>query len=191
MSTNSPEPKVPTPTKKRTRKRDLIWDAVCEVFALEPVTRPQEKRIGKVVAEFKQHKATAEEIRQHAERYRREWPKMSDTPEAVLKHWERFKGQAEQPVVRADYAENQRVLEASKAKMELVSCRRTIAVKVLSEIDAAVVEAAYDAFIGEQPANSQRYWSRGRVAADRFAITLAERLAPGRIKKLMANGKVE
>lgn len=187
LSTDLPGTKVPKPTEKRTRKKDPIWDAACEVFALEPVTRPQQTRVGKVVAELKQLKATPEEIRQHAERYRRDWgPDIECTPEAVLKHWDRFKVQIERSAVRADHVENQRDMEASKAKMELEGRRRTIAIKILSDTDSAAVEAEYAAYIAEQPPGTRKFFNLGRLAADRWAVSLVERLAPGRIDEMMA-----
>jgi DNA-binding transcriptional regulator YhcF (GntR family) len=86
------------------RKPDLIWNAVCELFGLEPTTKADRKRIGKWVSDFKtKNGVTHDEIKTRLERYRREWPKAADTPTALLKHWDRFateRTSADQPVSR-------------------------------------------------------------------------------------------
>ena len=72
------------------RKPDPIWDTVCEIFGLNPQTRTEQSRVGKIVSDLKIKEATPDEIRTRLRRYRKEWPKMADTPEALVKHWDRF-----------------------------------------------------------------------------------------------------
>jgi DNA-binding MarR family transcriptional regulator len=81
--------------KKHTtqRKPDPIWDAVVEIWQFQ-VNQATKARIGKLTRSFKQYGATADDIRKRLELYRTEWPKAADTPEALLKHWDRFGGQA-------------------------------------------------------------------------------------------------
>lgn len=78
---------LPPPAGKA---RNLIWDAICEIFGLDPVTKSETTRIGRVVRDLKLKKATPEEIRIRYQRYRSEWPKVSCTPEALLKHWDQL-----------------------------------------------------------------------------------------------------
>lgn len=79
-----------SPKVARTRKPDPIWDAVVDVFNLNPVTKSDKTRIGKVVRDLKAKGATPELIVQACDRYRAKWPDVACTPEALLKHWETF-----------------------------------------------------------------------------------------------------
>jgi len=83
-----PEPKKPKEPK--LREPDPIWDYVCKVFKLNPQTKTERTRTGRVVRDLKQKGATPEEIERRLQLYRREWPKAADTPEAILKHWDRY-----------------------------------------------------------------------------------------------------
>lgn len=73
---------------KGGRARNLIWDCLCEVFGLKPVTRSEKTRLGKAVREYTEKSATPEEIRIRASRYQQQWPSVAFTAEAVLKHWD-------------------------------------------------------------------------------------------------------
>ena len=81
----SANPKVP-----RTRKPDPIWDAVVETFNLNPITKSDKTRIGKVVRDLKEKGATPDLIIAAAKRYQATWPSMAFTPEGLLKHWDTF-----------------------------------------------------------------------------------------------------
>ena len=82
-----------SPAKKREpkpRARDPIWDAVCAEWGLSP-ERPSEKtRVGRLVRDLKIKGAAPDDIAAVRERYVAEWPEAADTPEAILKHWDRF-----------------------------------------------------------------------------------------------------
>ncbi len=78
-------------TKKTGRVRNEIWDAVCEVFKLDPVTKAEQKKIGGIVRDLKLKGATPDEIRIRAERYRVLYPgPRFFTATAVLAHWDRL-----------------------------------------------------------------------------------------------------
>ncbi|MBL1218686.1 MAG: helix-turn-helix domain-containing protein [Planctomycetes bacterium] len=71
-------------------RRNPIWDTVVRLFKLNPVTKSDHSRIGRVVHDLTSKRATPEEIEQRLERYRAKWPTMSATPEALVKHWDMF-----------------------------------------------------------------------------------------------------
>jgi hypothetical protein len=73
-----------------TRKRDPIWDAVCEAFQLRPVTKRERTRVGGIVRDLKLKEAQPSDVWVRLARYRAQWPNAADTPEALLKHWDRF-----------------------------------------------------------------------------------------------------
>lgn len=81
------------------RKRNPIWDVVVEIFKLDPVTKDEQRRVGKVVRDLKAKGADADSIRATFARYRVAWPSVECTPEALLKHWDRF---VDSPVNSAD-----------------------------------------------------------------------------------------
>lgn len=72
------------------RQRDEIWDAVCEAFKLTPVTKRERTRVGGIVRDLKLKEATPADIVTRLARYRAEWPTITATPEALLKHWDLF-----------------------------------------------------------------------------------------------------
>jgi hypothetical protein len=66
----------------------LIWDSLCFLFQLSPVTKGEKSRLGKSVREFTEKGANPAEISLRADRYRARWPNIAFTPEALLKHWD-------------------------------------------------------------------------------------------------------
>ena len=91
-----PEPNETDPLNKTQGKRargdsrNVIWDVVCDMFSLHPVTEDDRKRVGKVVRNLKAKGATPDEIKIRVNRYRERWPRVASTPEAVVKHWDEF-----------------------------------------------------------------------------------------------------
>lgn len=73
-----------------TRKPDPIWDAVVEAFQLKPVTKKERTRVGGIVRDLRLKMAEPADIAVRLARYRAQWPNAADTPEALLKHWDRF-----------------------------------------------------------------------------------------------------
>ena len=89
-----PPPVVPpggetSKSRKRTPKDDL-WDAICALWGMKPVTKADRSRVGKLARDFGLKGATPEELRTRLDRYRAGWPGAADTPEALCKHWDRF-----------------------------------------------------------------------------------------------------
>jgi len=78
------------PPKRKPRKRDKLFDAVCELFDLETKTKGGQRRVGALVRDFRLLEATPDELVRRRERYRARWPDVEDTPDALLKHWNRF-----------------------------------------------------------------------------------------------------
>jgi len=72
------------------RPGDALWNVVREVFGLTPATKADRSRIGRIVRDLKVKGGTPDELRIRVARYRAEWPRCECTPEALLKHWDRF-----------------------------------------------------------------------------------------------------
>jgi DNA-binding transcriptional ArsR family regulator len=93
-SAQNPVNAADTPTEERrnggARKRDPLWHAVVETFRLTPATESDKRRIGKVVGDLRAKGATADEVPKRTTRYRKAWPRVPCTPEAMTKHWETF-----------------------------------------------------------------------------------------------------
>lgn len=102
--TSSREDRPADKPRKRTLKDDL-WDSVCKQFKLKPTTKRQQTRVGKIVSELLELKATVGQLEQAVVRYRRDWPKMECTPDAVLKHWEKFQHDKNATISRPGDAE--------------------------------------------------------------------------------------
>lgn len=75
---------------KKPRPRNVLWDAVCETFKLEPKTRAQCTRVGKRAKEFGELGATPADIQTRAQRHRTTWPDCECSPESLLKWWNKF-----------------------------------------------------------------------------------------------------
>jgi hypothetical protein len=76
-------------TKNYTRQRDAIWDSVCSIFGLKPVTKSERSRVGKIVRDLKLKEATPEKIERAYQQHGYTWPKIQPiTPESVTKHWD-------------------------------------------------------------------------------------------------------
>lgn len=88
----SKEPSSAKPSGKERKPRppDPIWDELCRVFGLKPVGESECKRVGKWVATLRGKGTDPAEIAVRLARYRAEWPNAADTPDALIKHWDRF-----------------------------------------------------------------------------------------------------
>ena len=86
--------KVCTPTgnvkTKKSKAPNPLWDVLAELFYPSGVAPGQRKHVGALVRDFKAKNATPEEIQKRADRYRRAWPDMSCTANALLEHWDEF-----------------------------------------------------------------------------------------------------
>ncbi len=67
-----------------------LWALICEIWGFNPATRSEFKRIEALFRDFTQKAGEdLQAIRDTVRRYRKGW-KVECTPEAVLKHWDRF-----------------------------------------------------------------------------------------------------
>lgn len=78
------------PHPKKPRPRNVLWDAVCDTFKLDPKTRAQCTRVGKRAKEFEELGATPAEIQIREQRHRTAWPDCECSPESLLKWWDKF-----------------------------------------------------------------------------------------------------
>jgi hypothetical protein len=74
--------------KSRHRLPCKLFDCVVEVFGFEKVTKRVGTRVGKIVAELKELGATCDDLKVRVAAYRRQFPSMPLTPEAMMKHWD-------------------------------------------------------------------------------------------------------
>lgn len=78
------------PRSEKQRKRDVLFDALRELFYPGPLSRRDGKLLGMAVSELLERGATPDEIRLRAKRYRSAWPDLTMTLTALLKHWHQF-----------------------------------------------------------------------------------------------------
>lgn len=87
----SPPATLAAPKTRKPRKRDPIWDRVCELWYSSGLSAAGKKEVGAIVSDFKAHTdCTAEEIDARFARYRREWPDAAQTARALQKNWDYF-----------------------------------------------------------------------------------------------------
>lgn len=78
---------------KSARKPNPVWDMICKIWNMDPVTKSDKSRLGKLSRDFtlKLKGANSENIKSLKEIFENEWKGTECTPEALLKHWDRFK----------------------------------------------------------------------------------------------------
>jgi hypothetical protein len=95
--------KTPTKNKKteasKPRPRNLVWDALEEIFYPSGIAPGQRKHVGALVRDFKAKGATPADIRERVERYKHEWPNHACTPNAILEHWDEFGPKPHNPLM--------------------------------------------------------------------------------------------
>jgi len=70
------------------RKRNPIWDGICEAFGLNPVTRRECMRIGAIVRDLQLKEIDPADIPRRYLAHEKAWPSIRVTPESLLKHWD-------------------------------------------------------------------------------------------------------
>ena len=79
----------------KVRKRNVYWEAICEVFGFKGQTVAEKKRIGKLSRDFEIKSPNAdqflEDLKSQMITYRQSMPKMQLTPDAILRHWDSLK----------------------------------------------------------------------------------------------------
>lgn len=76
--------------KQKLPHRNPLWDAICDLFNLNPQTKSEKSCVGKIVRDLKIKNATPDDIAQRKQRYMAEWPGIECTANALVKHWDRF-----------------------------------------------------------------------------------------------------
>ena len=64
------------PVKKKTRAKNILWDAVLDVFDITDLSKSSHTRIGKIVTDLKARNATPEQLLACKKRYQIMWPKI-------------------------------------------------------------------------------------------------------------------
>jgi hypothetical protein len=99
-----PKPKNPKPkAEPKPRERNLYWDAVCDIFGMNPVTEQDQKRMGRLARDFKLKceamNVDPDEIEARRDVLAARWAKDDVpavvTPEALLKHWDSAEDQSQ------------------------------------------------------------------------------------------------
>ncbi len=90
----SPKPaKKPPKLPKKKRQPDPVWDTVVALWFPSGATG-REKRIGKLVRQFKGVGATEASLRSRHAMYLKHWPGIDCTPDALFKHWDQIKDES-------------------------------------------------------------------------------------------------
>jgi len=83
--------------EKKKHKPDVMWDALVKAFGLRVDTKDEHSRYSKIVKGLKLKKAGADEpwvrtdygeILARKKRHVEMWPKMTCSPDSMLKHWD-------------------------------------------------------------------------------------------------------
>lgn len=74
--------------KAEREQRDKLWDEVCRIFNINPQTKNERSRIGKVVNDLLVKGAVPQELPHRLSNFQSSWPAIVPTPEALLKHWD-------------------------------------------------------------------------------------------------------
>ena len=69
---------------------DALFDWIQKKWFPSGVSKTDASRIGKLVRDLKVKHATVAMLERAHKNYRQVWPQMPDTPEAVVKHWDRM-----------------------------------------------------------------------------------------------------
>jgi DNA-binding transcriptional MocR family regulator len=83
------EPIAATPPKESAKNRDEVFEAVAEACGhnLKSLTRTARGQLNKAVKELKEVEATVQQISGKAAAFRKQYPGMTLTPTALIKHW--------------------------------------------------------------------------------------------------------
>jgi DNA-binding transcriptional ArsR family regulator len=81
--------KKPLPTATQPKQKDTIFEAVAEAcgWELGSLTRSARGQLNRATKELRDIGATPEQIAGRAKGYRKQYPSMSLTPSALVKHW--------------------------------------------------------------------------------------------------------
>jgi hypothetical protein len=79
--------------KRKTREYppDPIWDCVVKIWYPSGVAEPFRKQVNRFVQSLKDYGATPEEIHRAAKCYKKKYPTMAFTLQAVVKHWDQLR----------------------------------------------------------------------------------------------------
>jgi len=82
------EKKVNICSQKPARPRNVLWDKVCNLWGLNPVTPNEVSLMGKICRDLKLKEATPELIESKKKIYQTKFPEWACTPSAVVKNWD-------------------------------------------------------------------------------------------------------
>ncbi|HEY7823591.1 MAG TPA: helix-turn-helix domain-containing protein [Acidimicrobiia bacterium] len=86
------EPLADKPPESSTKKKDKTFETLAEVcgISLNGMPRSSRGQLNKAAKELREIEATPELIRAKAVAYRKQYPNISLTPTALVKHWSSF-----------------------------------------------------------------------------------------------------
>lgn len=79
------------PRAKRScfRPTDPLWEALVAELG-EPATKSERGRFNAALKELREIQATPDDVRRRCRAYRRQWPNVTLTPQALVSNWTRF-----------------------------------------------------------------------------------------------------
>lgn len=98
-----------------SRPHKQVLEDVIVFFGMSPATKSDWSRVGKLARDFGQKGMTLRSLKIRADLYRKEWPNITLTPEALLKHWDHF-GEKERKILEA---EQRKIEEEQKRRQEM------------------------------------------------------------------------
>jgi hypothetical protein len=82
------QPPPPPKKPRKPRRTDALWDALVDAGLPKPTTSSAEANWSKVTNDLLTIGATPEQVRERVAEYRRRWPAMELTVNAIHKHWD-------------------------------------------------------------------------------------------------------
>ena len=83
------------------RPHKEILGEIIDFFSMSPATSSDWSRVGKLARDYGKKGMTFQSLKIRADLYRKEWPNITLTPEALLKHWDHF-GEKERVIIEAE-----------------------------------------------------------------------------------------
>ncbi len=81
-----------SPKQPLKREPNPVWDTICDLWGLNPVTKADQKRLGSLTRDYrlKLGDLPVTEIARRRANHLAAWPSVEASPESLLKHWDRF-----------------------------------------------------------------------------------------------------
>lgn len=118
--------------------RNVLFDLVEKLWFGGRVAQPHRSRAGKIVRDLKALEATPDDVETRVGRYKRQWPKMVCTPEAIVKHWHTLSQPTPREKTKAGanelYLRQQQVRDQNEAEWTIYEAQERSAMAILDAL---------------------------------------------------------